>query len=110
MSSSSPARTVYFGLDAVDLDIAQEFARAGVMPNLAQLLETSVVQETNGPLGFLVGGNWVTLYTGVSPARHHFLCSGQIPGGTYEARWVGPITEPAPVWEHVSRAGGRVAV
>jgi hypothetical protein len=30
---------VFLGLDAVDLDLAQEFASAGVMPALATLLE-----------------------------------------------------------------------
>ena len=103
------ARTVYVGLDSCDLEIAQEFARTGAMPNLAALLHTSAVQETFGPLGYLVGGNWATLYTGVSPPRHQFICSGQVRGGTYEPRWVGPVTYPA-VWNHVSDAGGRVAV
>ncbi|MDQ1459361.1 MAG: hypothetical protein QOI08_845 [Actinomycetota bacterium] len=111
---SAKARTLYVGLDACDLDIAQGFAAEGSMPTLAHLLETAAVQETLGPLGFLVGGNWVTIHTGTSPARHQFLCSGQVRGGTYEPVWVGPYgadygTE-TPVWKWVSDAGGRVAV
>ena len=80
------------------------------MPTLARLVETAAVQPTLGPLGFLVGGNWPTTYTGLSPARHRFLCSGQVRGGTYEARWIGPINDPPPVWKWVSDAGGRVCV
>ena len=109
------ARTLYIGLDACDLHTAQRFAAEGAMPTLARLLETTAVQETVGPLGFVVGGNWVTSYTGVSPSRHQFLCSGQVRGGTYEPRWVGPYGHnpaggPTPVWQWVSDAGGRVAV
>ena len=80
------------------------------MPNLARLLATGAVQPTLGPLGFLVGGNWPTSYTGTSPARHQFLCSGQVRGGTYEPRWIGPITDPPAVWKWVSDAGMRVCV
>jgi predicted AlkP superfamily phosphohydrolase/phosphomutase len=107
------SRTLYVGLDACDLHIAQRFAADGSMPTLARLLETCAVQETIGPLGFLVGGNWVTSYTGTSPSRHQFLCSGQVRGGTYEPVWVGPYgspDDPTPVWQWVSDAGGRVAV
>jgi len=89
-----PARTLFIGLDACDCELAREFARDGDMPTLARLLETAAVQPTLGPLGFLVGGNWPTTYTGLSPARHQFLCTGQVRGGTYEARWIGPISEP----------------
>jgi predicted AlkP superfamily phosphohydrolase/phosphomutase len=111
---SAKTRTLYVGLDACDLDIAQRFAAEGSMPTLAGLLDTAAVQETLGPLGFLVGGNWVTIHTGTSPARHQFLCSGQVRGGTYEPVWIGPYgsgygTEP-PVWKWISDAGGRVAV
>jgi predicted AlkP superfamily phosphohydrolase/phosphomutase len=104
-----PARTVYLGLDACDLETAQRFAREGTMPNLARLLGEAAVIETIGPIGYFVASIWPTLYTATTPARHQFLCSGQIRGGTYEPRWVGPVTQPAPVWEQVSAAGGRVA-
>jgi predicted AlkP superfamily phosphohydrolase/phosphomutase len=107
---AGPARTIFIGLDACDLDVAQQFAASGAMPTLAGLLDTAAVVETLGPLGFLVGGNWPTIYTGTTPSRHQFLCSGQVRGATYEARWVGPVSHPPPVWEWVSRAGGRVAV
>ncbi|HEV7523366.1 MAG TPA: glycosyltransferase [Acidimicrobiia bacterium] len=114
MRTGAGSRTLYVALDACDLTLAQRFAAEGSMPTLARLLDDSASQETLGPLGFLVGSNWVTIYTGVSPSRHQFLCSGQIRGGTYQPAWVGPYgggygTEP-PVWKWVSDAGGRVAV
>src|SRR3954464_13879360 len=103
------ARTAFIGLDACDVHVAREFARRGDMPVLAGLLQPAAVQPTIAPLGFFVGGVWVTSWTGRSPASHLFLCSGQIRGGTYEAFWVGPVRERA-VWNAVSEAGGRVAV
>ena len=108
------ARTLYIGLDACDLNVAQRFAAEGSMPTLARLLDAGASQETLGPLGFLVGSNWVTIFTGTSPSHHQFLCSGQIRGGTYEPAWVGPYGAgygtKTPVWKWVSDAGGRVAV
>ena len=103
-------KTLFVGLDACDAELAQAFARDGDMPVLARLLQGAAVQPTEAPLGFLVGGNWPTITTGTTPSRHQFLCSGQVRGGTYEPRWIGPISDPPPVWQWVSRAGGRVAV
>ena len=105
-----PARTLFIGLDACDRELARQFAREGDMPTLARLLDNAAVQPTLGPLGVLVGANWPTTYTGLSPARHQFLCSGQVRGATYEPRWIGPITDPPAVWKWVSDAGGRVCV
>jgi predicted AlkP superfamily phosphohydrolase/phosphomutase len=105
------SRVVFVGLDACDLHVAQSFARDGDMPVLARMLGgAAAMQETVGPLGWLVGGNWPTIYTGTTPSRHQFLCSGQIPGGTYENAWLVPINEPRAIWDDVSDAGGRVAV
>jgi predicted AlkP superfamily phosphohydrolase/phosphomutase len=103
------ARTAFIGLDACDVHVAREFARQGDMPVLAGLLQTAAVQPTIAPLGFFVGAVWVSSWTGLSPANHRFLCSGQIRGGGYEAFWAGPVRERA-VWNTVSEAGGRVAV
>ena len=36
---SAPARTLYVGLDACDLHLAQQFASEGSMPTLARLLD-----------------------------------------------------------------------
>src|SRR6185295_9763923 len=103
-------RTVYVGLDALDLYVAQRFAREGHMPVLARLLEDAASQETVGPLGFFVSANWPTIYTGTTVSRHGFLCGGEVQGGTYNPVWRKPITDPPAIWDHVSRQGGRVAV
>jgi predicted AlkP superfamily phosphohydrolase/phosphomutase len=105
-----PAKTVFIGLDGCDLYVAQEFARQGYMPTLARLLESAAVQPTLAPLGYFVSGIWPTLYTGTTPSRHQFLCGGQFRGGTYEPRWLDAISDPPPVWKHLSDAGRRVAV
>ncbi len=105
-----PAKTMYIGLDACDLHVAQQFAADGDMPTLAGLLGTAAVVETVGPVGFFVGANWPTIYTGTTPSRHGFLCAARVPGGEYVAQWVeGPAEETPPIWEHLSNAGKRVA-
>lgn len=105
----SPARTLYLGLDAADLHVAQELARAGEMPVLAELLETTAVVETVAPVGYFVGSNWPTIYTGTTSSRHGYLCGGRVRGGTYLPEWRGPVADPPAVWEHLSRRGMRVA-
>ena len=104
------ARSVFLGLDAVDLDLAQEFAGAGVMPALATLLEKGASVETLAPVGFFVGANWPTIYTGTTASRHGFTCAGEIRGGSYDPRYSGPIDDPPPVWQRLSDAGCRVVV
>src|SRR5687767_15348560 len=79
------------------------------MPTFARLLHEAAVVPAVGPLGYWVSGNWPTIWTGTTPSRHQHLCAGQVPGGTYEWRWVGPVPTAASVWERLSRAGMRVA-
>lgn len=79
------------------------------MPTLARLLDEAAVVPTEGPVGYFVAGDWVTIATGTTPSRHQFLCAGQIVGGGYDWRWVGPVADPPPVWERLSGAGMRVA-
>ncbi|HEX6476338.1 MAG TPA: glycosyltransferase [Acidimicrobiales bacterium] len=105
----SPTRTLYLGLDACDLHLTREFAADGGMPALAGLLESAATVETIAPLGFFVGADWPTIYSGTTPSRHQFLCSGLVRGGTYERAGNGPIEGVDTVWEACSRRGMRVA-
>jgi predicted AlkP superfamily phosphohydrolase/phosphomutase len=97
------------GLDACDLHLAKAFAADGAMPALAGLLDSAATVETTGPLGFFVGADWPTIYSGTTPSRHQFLCSGLVRGGTYEPAWTGPVAGVDTVWEACSRRGMRVA-
>ena len=108
MSAARP-KTVFLGLDATDLHLAQAFAADGSMPTLDRLLRSAAVVETVAPVGFFVGSNWPTIYTGTTATRHGFTCAGQVAGGTYSPRWAGPIDDPPPVWKRLSDHGRRVA-
>jgi predicted AlkP superfamily phosphohydrolase/phosphomutase len=79
------------------------------MPAMAGLLDSAAVVNTIAPLGFFVGADWPTIYSGTTPSRHQFLCSGLVRGGTYELAGNGPIAGVDTVWEACSRRGMRVA-
>ena len=51
MSAARP-KTVFLGLDATDLHLAQAFAVDGSMPTLDHLLHSAAVVETVAPVGF----------------------------------------------------------
>ncbi len=88
---NAPTRTLYVGLDALDLDIAQGFVAEGALPTLARLLDDDGDRRRRSARS--VTSSAVTgsrSYTGTSPSRHQFLCSGQVRGGTYDPVWIGP--------------------
>src|SRR5687767_5506028 len=78
------APLVYVGLDAVDRDLVEPWARAGRMPTLARLLACGARATTEGPPGVYVGAIWPSLVTGTNPARHGYHCWLQVRPGTYD--------------------------
>lgn len=105
------AKTLYLALDAMDLDLAQEMAARGELPNLAHLLQTSALVETRAPLAYFVSSTWPSLFTGLGASRHGYVCWDEIAGGTYEYRETDPdAIGGTPFWETLSDAGRRVAV
>jgi predicted AlkP superfamily phosphohydrolase/phosphomutase len=107
----SPTRVLFVGLDAMDLDIAQDLAARGRLPTIASLLQTSAWAETRNPEGLLVGGLWPSFWTGSSPARHGFHCFLQLIPGTYEvARFDQRDIQLPPFWKTLFDRGLRCAV
>ncbi|CAN7662165.1 alkaline phosphatase family protein [Phenylobacterium sp. LjRoot225] len=99
------------GLDACDPALAQQFAKDGVMPNLAKLLETGSRAPVDNPFGLFVGALWVSFGTALRPDRHAFHCWSQIDPATYEYRLNTPSIAHIPqFWSQISDGGKRVAV
>ena len=107
-----PTEILLLEVDAGDKRLLLEWARSGVLPNFAALLDRGLVGHTMAPRGFFVGSTWPSFYTGVSPARHGIHSLAMLRPGTYEVAHLptGEHVKREPFWNHLSRAGKRVAV
>lgn len=108
----SPTEVLLLEVDAGDKGLILEWARTGVLPTFASLLARGLVGHTMAPRGFFVGSIWPSFYTGVSPARHGVHSLVMLKPGTYEVAHLptGEHVRREPFWNHLSRAGKRVAV
>ena len=104
-------KIVVIGLDACDPALAQRFAAAGIMPNLAKLLAQSTRAPVSNPHGLFVGALWVNFATALRPDRHGFHCWDKIDPKTY-AYQLNSLTHHRscpPFWRAIGEAGGKVA-
>jgi predicted AlkP superfamily phosphohydrolase/phosphomutase len=106
------ARLLFLGIDAGSRDLIEAWAREGVLPTLRALMTRGIVGKTESLDGFFVGSTWPSFYTGVSPARHGIHSLVQLRPGTYELYrcYTGDFVKREPFWDHLSRAGQRVAI
>jgi predicted AlkP superfamily phosphohydrolase/phosphomutase len=107
-----PARVLLLGVDAGSAPLVREWADAGVLPTFRRLLAQGLVGETRSLEGFFVGSTWPSLYTGVTPARHGISSLVQLRVGSYDLFrcYTGEFVKREPFWNHLSRAGRRVAI
>lgn len=107
-----PARVLLLGVDAASAPLVREWAAAGVLPTFQRLLAEGLVGDTRSVEGFFVGSTWPSLYTGVTPARHGISSLVQLRLGSYDLFrcYTGEFVKREPFWNHLSRAGRRVAI
>ncbi len=99
-------RLVFLGLDGVGLDLAEELARRGIMPNLGRLMQEGRAWATRSPLPEVSPVCWTTMFSGVGPGLHGIFGFGEHQPGTYQVRPVDSTAVQAPrLWDHLSRAG-----
>lgn len=99
-------------VDAADSGLVRTWAAEGHLPTFAGLLADGLVASIATPVAVLEGGIWPTLLTSSSPATHGMFSFQGLRPGTYDveiAMYADRLTAP-PFWEHMSRAGKRVAV
>ena len=111
-SVSADARVLCLGIDAGSGSLIEAWAAAGVLPTFRALMARGLVGDTESVDGFFVGSTWPSFYTGVSPARHGIHSLVQLRPGTYELYrcYTGDFVKREPFWNHLSRAGRRVAI
>jgi predicted AlkP superfamily phosphohydrolase/phosphomutase len=105
-------RLVVIAVDAADSGLVRKWAGEGYLPTFASLLADGLVAPIATPVAVLEGGIWPTLLTSSSPATHGMFSFQGLRAGTYDveiAMYADRLTAP-PFWEHMSRAGKRVAV
>ncbi|HEU4371531.1 MAG TPA: alkaline phosphatase family protein [Methylomirabilota bacterium] len=106
------ARVLVLGVDAGSRDLIETWAAEGVLPSVRALVARGVVGDTESVEGFFVGSTWPSFYTGASPAEHGIHSLVQLRPGTYELDrcYTGDFVKREPFWNHLSRAGRRVAI
>ncbi len=72
--ATRPARrVVVVGLDGADWELLEPFARRGIMPNLARLMDQGTWGALESLTPLLSPLIWTTMATGVSPEEHGIL-------------------------------------
>jgi len=106
------ARVLVLGIDAGNRALIETWAAQGVLPTIHALMARGVVGHTDSVEGFFVGSTWPSFYTGASPAEHGIHSLVQLRPGTYELDrcFTGDYVKREPFWNHLSRAGRRVAI
>jgi predicted AlkP superfamily phosphohydrolase/phosphomutase len=106
------ARVLVLGIDAGSRALIEAWAAEGVLPTIRALMARGVVGHTDSVEGFFVGSTWPSFYTGASPAEHGIHSLVQLRPGTYEFDrcYTGDFVKREPFWNHLSRAGRRVAI
>src|SRR5688572_30254117 len=109
---SRPTRVLFLEIDAGDKHLIRGWAADGTLPTFQRLFATGLTGDTMAPEGFFVGAIWPSLYTATNPARHGIHSLVQLRPGSYEffRAPTGEHIQHRPFWEHLSRAGRRVAV
>jgi predicted AlkP superfamily phosphohydrolase/phosphomutase len=100
------------GIDAASRHLLEAWAGAGVLPTFRALMARGVVGDTESLDGFFVGSTWPSFYTGTSPAQHGIHALVQLRPGSYDLYRClpGDVVKREPFWNHLSRAGRRVAI
>jgi predicted AlkP superfamily phosphohydrolase/phosphomutase len=106
-------RAIVLGLDACDPNLAARLAAEGELPTLKRLLAGGTAAPILPPPGVFVSANWPTLFTGVRPDRHGYLCWDDIDPATYAHGETEPSpssVRATPLWQALEAAGRRCVV
>jgi predicted AlkP superfamily phosphohydrolase/phosphomutase len=105
-------RVLVVGFDSMEKDLVLEWARAGLMPNFARLLEEGSWGLIENPVGLVSGGTWSSFYSGVLPDRHgQYDAYDYFDTGSYQyATYRKSDLAFSPIWEQLDRSGKRVVV
>jgi len=104
-------RVIFVGLDGADWSMLDELIKAGTMPNLKALRETSVWGQLTSESPMLSPLVWTTMMTGTSPLEHRILDFVRVnpQNGRTEPIPSSERARPA-IWNMASMAGKSVGI
>jgi predicted AlkP superfamily phosphohydrolase/phosphomutase len=98
-------------LDAMDGELALDWAGKGLLPTLRALRERAVWGPIRTPDGYYVGGVWPSFHTAATPARHGQYCWRQFDAASYlDLEPPYDDGDATPWWHALDRAGREVAI
>lgn len=101
-SERSRGPVVLLGFDAGDPDLVERWVGEGRLPAIARLMERGSWARTGGPELLFEHGIWLSLFSGVSVARHGFHFFWRPRPGTYDLELVrGADAGVLPFWAHL---------
>jgi predicted AlkP superfamily phosphohydrolase/phosphomutase len=105
-------KVVLLGIDAGSRDLFHQWGKDQTLPTIHTLLSKALTGFTESTPGLFVGSTWPTWYTGVNPGKHGIHSLQQLKPGTYELHptFAGEKVKREPFWNHLSRAGRKVAI
>ena len=102
---------VILGLDAGVPDLIEHWASEGFLPTLASIMKRGCWGRTVGPELICEHAVWVSLFSGVSCARHGYYYFRQLKPGTYDLQTVsGRDVDAVPFWAHLRGRDRRAAI
>ena len=112
--SSSKNKTVVFGIDGATLKCIRPMAAAGLLPNLARLMEEGCTGELQSTIHPITPQAWTTFLTGRNAGTHGVYDFTRRRKGTYELEFINAsCREAESVLSILSREGkpvGAIAV
>ena len=105
------APLVVLGFDSGDPRLLRRWAQEGQLPTLASIMERGCWGQTTSPELMLEHGAWLSIFSGISRARHGFYYFRQLKPGSYDLQLTyGPEVNAPPFWSLWREGGKRVVV
>ncbi len=104
-------KAAVFGLDGVTFDLLQPWLDEGLLPNLANLLNSGAQGSLQSTIPPVSASAWASFATGCNPGQHGLIDFTYPVQDGYEIQVSSSRTRAVPaIWDIVGRAGGQVGV
>lgn len=93
-------KVVIIGLDGVPFEMIAEYAREGIMPNTAKLIDTGVFRKSNSTIPEISSVAWSSIITGKNPGQHNIYGFTDLHENSYKVKFpnYNDLKAP-PFWE-----------